>query len=115
MNAETEATAMVGEKTLQRWRAEEAFLWMARIVIIGSIGWAGFYAIWGLQLTADELQELAETTDHDSYMFGATILLGLELTYYLYVSSAFRQCREWGMFLWALGIVVVILNLRFNV
>ncbi|MGF1571749.1 MAG: hypothetical protein ACFCU1_01610 [Sumerlaeia bacterium] len=104
----------VYEKPASRVRAEEIFLWVARIILMGAIGWAGFYAWWSLTKSPEELLELAETTAHDSLMFGATILLGAELSYYLYLSASFRKCREWGMVLWGIGLLILAVNLRFS-
>lgn len=101
-------------KSPQQLRGEIQFLWLARLVLIGAVGWAGFYAWWSLTKSADELNFIAENTDHDSYMMGSMILLGAEMAYYLYISASFRQCREWGMGVWALGVVILMINLKFS-
>lgn len=101
-------------KPPERERAEEIFLWVVRLVLMGAICWAGFYAWWSLTKSTEELAAIVENTNHDSYMFGATILLGAELSYYLYLSASFRKCREWGMVLWGIGLLVLAINLKFS-
>lgn len=101
-------------KTPKRLRQEEAFLIFWRLILLSAIGWAGYYAWIGMTHTAEELNDLATNTDANSFQLGATILLGAELMYYLYISAAFRQCKEWGMILWALGLIVLVLNFNFR-
>lgn len=102
-------------KTPERLRQEEAILWAFRVMIAAAAVWAGVYGWMGLTWSDERLQQLATETPHGTLQFAVTVFLGAELTYYLYLSSSLRQCREWGMWVWAVGVVAVLLNLRFGI
>jgi hypothetical protein len=73
------------------------------------------YGIIGLVAPVEKLEELATETVHGSLQIGVTIFLGAELAYYLYLSASLRSCREWGMWVWLLGMIAVVMNLRFGI
>jgi hypothetical protein len=102
-------------KTPQRLRQEEAILWTFRILILVATLWAGAYGWMGLTWSDERLQRLAEETSHGTLQFAVTVFLGAELMYYLYLSASLRDCREWGMWVWALGTLAVLTNLRFGI
>lgn len=101
----------VPAKSPERYRQEELFLWVWRVILIVCIIWGGVYAFWGMTKTPAELEQISEETIHDSLQLGVTIMLGAELLYYLYISSAFRQFRDWGLILWLIGTIVLSFNL----
>ena len=102
-------------KTPERIRQEELFLWPWRIMILIGTVWAGIYGWIGLTAPIERLEYLASETVHGSMQIGVTIFLGAELIYYLYISAAFRSCREWGMILWCFGMIAVAMNLKFGI
>ena len=89
-------------------------LWPWRIMLMIATIWAGAYALISLTYEPEQLQRLAEETVHDSLQLGVTIFLGAELVYYLYLSASLRQNREWGMIVWVLGLLAMLLNMRFT-
>lgn len=102
-------------KSPERLRQEELFLTIWRVVLLIAAIWALVYAWIGMFWPLDRLEYLATETPHGGLQFGVCMFLGAELLYYLYISSTFRRCREWGMAVWALGLIAVILNLNFRI
>ena len=111
---QTDEQPLAPEKTRERLRQEELFLWPWRILLLAATIWAGIYGVIGMFASVERLEYLASETIHGALQFGVTIFLGIELLYYLYISAAFRGCREWGMIVWLLGVVAVGMNLRFG-
>ncbi len=102
-------------KTKDRFRQEELFLWPWRVLLLAATIWAGVYGAIGMFAPVERLEYLATETMHGALQFGVTIFLGIELLYYLYISAAFRGCREWGMIIWVLGIIAITANLKFGI
>lgn len=100
-------------KTPERLRQEELFLWPWRILLAGAALWAGVYAWIGVTWPIQDLERLAAETIHGTLQLGVTVFLGAELAYYAFISWSFRRFREWGMAVWAIGLLAVVLNLRF--
>lgn len=102
-------------KPLWRWRQEETLLMVARVVLLASIVVAAtlvLVAVGHLPGVLDYL-EGQEVGLARALQIGMTLFLGIELTYYFYLSWSFRRWREWGVGLWALA-VVVFLAMIFN-
>lgn len=102
-------------KSPQRLRQEEWFLTFWRVMLLGATAWAGAYAWITLTWPRERLNQLAVETPHGALQLAVCLFLGIELAYYLYISATFRQCREWGMIVWALGIVAVVLNWNWRI
>lgn len=115
--AELQAPAEPDEpvKPPERIRREEWFLMPWRLLLLAATVWAGVYAWIGLTWPEERLTDLAIDTVHGSMQKGVVVFLGAQLLYYLYISSSFRKCREWGMVIWWIGLAMVILNLRANI
>ncbi|MDK2970905.1 MAG: hypothetical protein PWP23_660 [Candidatus Sumerlaeota bacterium] len=103
------------EKSPQRHRREEFLLLFWRLLLLLAAIWAGVYAWIDKTWPAEKLEALATDTPHGALQFGVCLFLGIELAYYLYLSASFRRCREWGMAVWALGLLMVILNWKLRI
>jgi len=98
------------EKTPARRLQEELFLSFWRLLLAIAVAWGGLYAWWGLTLPQEELERIAVETLHAALQVGVIVFLGVELAYYFFVSWSFRRWRDWGLAIWAVGVVVFLLN-----
>lgn len=102
-------------KPAWRWRQEEIIMMIARVVLLAGIAIATAFVLMAVGYLPGLLDyfEQQEVGLARALQIGMTLFLGIELTYYFYLSWSFRRWREWGVGLWVLA-VVVFLAMVFN-
>lgn len=104
-------------KPPERYRREEALLWVWRVVLViaiipalvlayvgagGHVGFLSGYLI-------DEPDFLP------AVQFGLMFLIGAEMVYYFYLSWSFRHFRDWGLVFWAAAVATLMLGALYPV
>lgn len=103
------------DKTPERLRREEMFLWPWRVIlIVVAIANAGYAAI-GMTASAERLEHLATNTLHADLQFACVAFLSVELLYYLWISWTFRRLRDWAMIAWAFGLLSTLASATFPI
>jgi hypothetical protein len=104
-------------KPPERYRKEEMFLWVWRVVLLLAIIPAAVLAYMG---AGGEVGFLAPETDEDvdflaAFHFALTVFLGAQMLYYFYLSWSFRRFKDWGLVFWLAAGVVVVLGMVYPV
>ncbi|MCB2153914.1 hypothetical protein KQI84_03450 [bacterium] len=102
-------------KSPERLRREELFLWPWRIILIVVTIANAIYAAIGMTASPERLEDLATNTIHADLQFAGVAFLSIQLIYYLWISWTFRRLRDWGMIVWALGLLSTLASARFPI
>jgi len=104
-------------KPPERYRREEALLWVWRAVLVIAILPTIVFAYMG---SGGEIGWLSAIHLEDPGMLpavqiGLLFVLGAEMVYYFYLSWTFRHFRDWGLVFWALAMVTMVFGVAFPV